>query len=167
MPIKIEPPVLYLGAGPTHRVVIGEASGRPLSVPEVFTALFEVDPAGAVEIDVETEAGKSRVTAVRVVELERRGVTGLTVGRLPIGDLLVAAVDRMARMGSGGAPTLAAARSASRQRVSGDRLAKVAAAYREGGIAAVIEVEPVSERQAFRLVARARAAGLLDEDGGR
>jgi hypothetical protein len=52
---------------------------------------------------------------------------------------------------------------ATRKRVSDDRLAGVADVFREGGIADVMRHEHVGERSAYRLVAQAKAAGLLGE----
>jgi hypothetical protein len=171
---EVPPPALYLHAGDDmRRVTIGEAEGgREVTVPQTFTAAFDLPPAGMVRMRVETGQGRARIAEVEVTEPEGAGVTGVTIASIPVARLLESAVTYMAVMGSGaGIPASreAAGRASRRRRpVDDDRLQEVAAAHAYGGIEAVRDSQHVSERQAYRLLRQAREAGFApkeDHDG--
>jgi hypothetical protein len=97
-----------------------------------------------------------------VSESDDRGVTGLRVDGIPVAKMLEQAVELMSWLsGQGTYQSRRDARTATRRRVSAGRLRQVAAAYERGGIEAVMEAEVVEERQAYRLLRRAREAGLV------
>lgn len=169
---KPPPPALYLQPGDPdamRKVTIGTGEDdRNVTVPAAFSAVFDLRPAGAVRLDLEADHGRIRVVAVQVTEVNGDGVTGLTLDSVPLSQLLSRAAESAAFMAStvGFPDAREAAASASRRRrraVGDDRLAAVGEAYERGGIEAVSETEGVSERQAYRLLARARAAGLAPE----
>jgi hypothetical protein len=137
-------------------------------IPREFSAVFDETPRlGVVEIDVAASRGHARVDAIRIRERNGAGVSGVTLDGVPLERYLEEAITVFARLSlqgdEGGAGRRSAIR-ATRKRVTDERLSAVADAWREGGVDAVIALEVVSERTAYRLRARAIEAGLLTEE---
>lgn len=163
----IPPPALYLHAGmPAGKATIGSAdNGRLVTIPRTFTARFDLEGVGLVDLVVEAEDGRVRVSSLQVVELDGAGVDGVTLAGIPLRKLLERAATQMAKLSGVGSAALPAAAKASRRRVSDERLRGVADAYIDGGISAVMELELVGERQAWRLKAEAAKKGFIPEEG--
>jgi hypothetical protein len=150
--------------------------GGGVRVPPAFRAhLFYSRLGGEVYIDVAVEGGRARVAAVHMSESPGVGITGVSIEQVSIRRVLDSAVQAMsfyaawlsgrapgtdvAAYLSGRAPgagAVVAVRAATRKRVSDDRLARVLEAAESGGVDAVMEQESVGERQAFRLIKRAK-----------
>lgn len=144
--------------GPRDRVPIGDR--HDVLVPERFFAEFNLD-VGRVELELVAEPGRTRVVRVTIEETDAgSGVTGVTFDRVRLRALQEQATAYIAGFSSGTRDTQEAATAASRQRVSDERLERVAETARAGGVEAVQEAEHVGRRQAFRLLARAKAAGF-------
>ena len=130
------------------------------AVPRSFTAKFDIDGVGRVDVDVESEPGRARIAAVRVSEPSPgRGVSGLTIGRMSASKLLEHAVSGVlfvtANTGATRADEVAA--RVIRRRMSDERLTRVAATLAAGGgVKQVMADENVGDRQAWRLIKRAR-----------
>jgi hypothetical protein len=155
---------LFLYPGQTRKASLDGGA----QVLERFAARFDF-PTASVEIEVVTNDGRSRITTMHIEETDQRGVTGVVVGRVSASQLLGRAVHGAAWISS--APTgltleafqvdarrvNAAAGVAIRRKMSDDRLARITAILDGGGdVNNVMEAEHVGERQAFRLIKRAR-----------
>ncbi|MDP2292974.1 MAG: hypothetical protein Q8M22_17465 [Actinomycetota bacterium] len=134
------------------------------------------------ELDITVSKGTATVEAVRIVrESSRPSVTGDDLRRLPLGSLVERAVELAAwlhrgrgRLASTQFATVEEARqvseaaksAASRRRVTADRLQQVADAYvrLDGRVEEVAAELYVSRAQTYKLVAKAREAGLLGEE---
>lgn len=160
-------PALYIATNDQGRVeqaTIGQApNGRDIKVPREFTAVFDLE-VGTVELDVAAEPGRARVTQLRVSEHAGDGVTGLTVSKISVARLVERAVANMTFMPTPSTMKVAGAATRRRRRVSDNRLQEVAEEHATGGIAGIMESENISERQAYRLLRRAREAGFAEED---
>lgn len=142
-------------------VTIGhDDDGNPVRVPPVFTAVWDqLRGVGVVELDFAAEPGRVRVVEARIRPKEGDSITNLALRGVAVRHFAAAATERFGWL-TGGSSSGArqAARSATKSRVSDDRLAQVLKAHAEGGVQAVIDLEHVSRRHAFRLLAQARAA---------
>jgi hypothetical protein len=139
-----------------------------------FTAKLTWPDRHRAELDVAVEGRRARVTAVRIEEASERGVTGLTLDGVPVQQLLedVLATLTMVVTGPGtlepvgteaeATRAAGAVRRAVGRRGSSERLAEVAEAYAAGGVEAVVERVGVTSRHAYRLVAQAEEAGLIE-----
>jgi hypothetical protein len=131
---------------------------------ETFEAVFGFPSGLVVEVEVKAQPGRARVSKVTTYEHEEQGIAGLSVERVSMSQLLSQAVVGMAWLENRDRVTaMAAVRRAGRRRVPDDRLTDVAKAFLEGGIPAVKAAVNVEQRQAYRLVIRARDKGLLPE----
>ena len=169
---RLPTPSLYVDPGALDRVTISTSDGQAVAVPRSFSAVYDVRPAGVVRLELRADHGRVRVAELQVTEAEDGdGLTGLTIDGIPLGRLLERAVTQMTFLSSTvGLPAsreAAAQASRRRRRMTDDRLREVANAYARGGTRAVMDAESVSERQAYRLLRRARDAGMTsDQEGG-
>jgi hypothetical protein len=149
----------------------GVALDESTSVPSEFTAHLQIRNLGAVEMDVVAEPGRVRAVAVRITEpAPGAGLSNLTLARIPVQRLLESATSGMAWIyapnarRSGSTDQRAAARTAIRRRMSDERLDRVAEVLKAGGgVHEVMAAEQaagshIGERQAWRLIKRAREA---------
>ena len=154
--------------------------GDGVGVPSSFTAHLIYSRVGAVELDVVVEDGReeglARVVAVRVRETPGSGVTGMSIAQVSIQRVLDSALAAIAvlprfAMDDADPPAVSriyeptrtleeatvVVRSATRKRVSDERLARIGAILNAGGgVEEVMAAEHVGDRQAFRLIARAK-----------
>lgn len=124
---------------------------------------------------LELVAERGRVRAVKVVlEAEDEGALhGLTLEKVKVRQMVEHATVIAARYRSSSVPDIdplrRAAAAATRRRVSDERLENIADIYNsaetvEDAVESVEEAEHVGRRHAFRLIAAARKAGLIEEE---
>jgi hypothetical protein len=137
-----------------------------VSTFERFSMAWET-PVGYVELDVLVTEGNTRAGAVRVFEGEdEAGVTGVTIAGVSVEHLLEQAVLQSTRLRARGSlrPREQELKATTRRRT---KLREVADAYNRGHLPAVQRLsddpEGYSERHARRLIAEAKAAGLIKE----
>ncbi len=145
-----------------------------VTVPEQFRVGFVVGGKN-VELLIRAERGRARVSTMTISERDDVGISGVSVSKVPEHRLLEHAVAKVAEWLSPSWPEdqddpvakarrSDVARSATRRRVSDERLERVGAILRGGGdVKAVREAELVGERQAWRLIRAARTAGFAEE----
>ena len=125
-------------------------------------------------MDVVAEGGRPRVVAVRMSESPGLGLTGVSIEQVSIRRLLDSAVEAMSLVprpvideagtmtayepGATPEQAMVAVRSTTRRRVSDNQLARVFDAAEAGGVEQVMEQEHVGQRQAFRLIKRAKVS---------
>jgi hypothetical protein len=128
-------------------------------VPNKFTAAYKTRKGHRVELDVVAEPGRTRVEQLRITATGDQGVLGVTIDDVSLQEFHRVATTMAAYLeGSGDGPGVRrAARTATRRRITADRLTAVLEAFDEGGVAAVKTLDDCGERQAYRLVKRAKA----------
>jgi hypothetical protein len=157
-----------------------ERIGPAVAVPGAFTWRWEQPDDHTIELDISVAGSKGSVEGVRLLRNPRRpGITVHDLRRLPLASLMEMALAQaaMVRLGPGrfgpvanerdSAAVAAAAKAASsRRRVTVARLREVAEAYVEndGDVFVLEESLSLSRSQVYRLIAKAREAGLITQD---
>ncbi len=159
MTAKIEKMVPYF-ALTGRRVPLSDG----LTVPEEFMAKFLLSSGVTVELEVRVAAGRARAVSVSIFEPPGAGLTGLSINGVTVASLLETAVTGLAWVtnSAGSTSVRTAAGKTTRRRVNAERLARITEIVGDRPPAEAVDdvakAEHVSERQAYRLIERAREA---------
>jgi hypothetical protein len=162
-----QPQLIFFSWDPREETTLGGG----VTVPKAFTAHLRYRSMGPVDLDIVVEGQRARVVALRANEASGLGITGMSIAQISIQRLLDSAVEAIATIrpvyGDDGTmhpsdpsseEAIAVVRAATRRRISEERLAGVLEAAEAGGVEQVMAKENVGERQAFRLIKRAKQA---------
>lgn len=175
-PSREPPPFSYIETTQfLHMVTMPDPEARRVhvgaegsTVPAKLFARLVTDDVGAVDLTIETDGGRSRVSSITITETQPgAGVTASRLEHVPLQQMAEHAI-RVNIWPSDGADFLKPdnesrwekeTRNAVRRRtaLTDERLTAVLADYEEGGIDLLVERHFVSDRQAYRLLKEARA----------